>query len=109
MVVERNVARGGIEVRRLDARHLHPAVWSGGRGLDVAHDVGERLAVIHAELQIAIVGANPNHAGTRWRLANLRSKRTRGIAVVLGCHGLLAGNAHDGLLGSPAVDILAEV
>ena len=87
MVIERHVSRGGVEMRRLDARNLHVTL---GRIGEVIDDVGESLAAILAQLQIAIVGADPNDAWFGGRFAHLRRQRTGRIPVVLFGHRLVA-------------------
>src|SRR5207248_585647 len=107
MIVDGHISGARIEVRRLDARDV--GVAPGCAVLDVLVDAGEGFAAIHTHLEIAVLGANPNDARPRGRLAHLRGGGTGRIAIVLRGHRLIAGNAHNGHLGRPAIDVLAQI
>src|SRR6185312_7027812 len=79
VVVERHVGGRAAEVRGLDARHLHVALGRAGHTAgQVAHDVGEVFAAVEAQLQVAVVGADPDLARLRGRLAHLGGERAGG-------------------------------
>ena len=77
VVVEREVAGGRVEPRRLDARHLVVPFRPG----DVARDIGPRDAAVPAHLHVPIVGAHPDEIaatrrfGERRDVAVVRSRR----------------------------------
>ena len=82
MAVERDVARAGIECRRLDARHVR----LGRHALDVVDDVLPGRAAVAAHLDVAVVGAHPDDAGHERRFADRDDVAVGRGAVVLRGH-----------------------
>ena len=66
VAVERRVGRCRIESARFDARH--PGVcW---KSWNIFHDIGPGFAAVSGQLEVAVIGADPQHSPVFWGFAD---------------------------------------
>src|SRR5438045_8672238 len=82
-----------VVMRRLDAREV---IGLANAGHVLGH-VGPRGAAIATDLNISVIGSDPQDAGNNRRLCDRYDIAIAGVAVVLRSHWIFSRHAHNRL------------
>src|SRR5262249_13282780 len=80
MSINRDITGPGIEMRGLDARNL---IRIAAQALNILCDIAPGRAAIPAQLDVTVVGSDPQYTGKRWRLGYRRYVAIVACPIVL--------------------------